>query len=69
MCAMDPADESGRRKMRDSWIRMVALGLAQVLLNIVAAVQFLWLLFAGERNRMLTRFDKRIRCGLISCRG
>ena len=64
---MDPADENGRWKTRDIWLRglfmllfMVAFGVAQVLLNTLAVVQFLWMLFAGERNQMLTRFGNSL---------
>ena len=64
---MDPADENGRRKTRDIWIRglfmllfMVAFGVAQIVLYLVAVVQFLWLLLAGERNQVLTRFGNSL---------
>ena len=49
------------------WIRglfmllfMVAFGVAQILLNTLAVVQFLWMLFKGERNQMLTRFGNSL---------
>jgi hypothetical protein len=34
----------------------VAFGVAQVLLNVLAVVQFLWLLSANAPNRFLLRF-------------
>jgi hypothetical protein len=64
---VNSADETERRTTRDIWIRglfmllfMVAFGVAQVLLNLIAVVQFLWLLLAGERNRFLTRFGSSL---------
>ncbi len=35
---------------------MIAFGVAQAVLNIIAVVQFLWLLFADESNQALRRF-------------
>lgn len=53
--------------MREVWMRglfmlLVAIGvsLAQVLLNLLALGQFLWLLFAGEPNRFLLRFGRSL---------
>lgn len=64
---MNSADETERRTSRDIWIRglfmllfMVAFGVAQVLLNLIAVVQFLWLLLAGERNQFLIRFGSSL---------
>jgi hypothetical protein len=34
----------------------IAFGVAQVLLNVLAVAQFLWLLFANAPNRFLLRF-------------
>ena len=34
----------------------MAFGIGQLLLNLIAVVQFLWLLFVGEPNRGLLRF-------------
>ncbi len=34
----------------------MAFGIGQLLLNLIAVVQFLWLLFAGEPNPGLLRF-------------
>jgi len=66
---MDPSDESSvmehedRSARRGVWMRglfmlllMIAFGIAQGLLWLVAIVQFLWLFFAGEPNRFLMRF-------------
>jgi hypothetical protein len=39
---------------------MVAFGVAQALLNLIAVVQFLWLLFAKEANQFLLRFGKSL---------
>lgn len=48
---------------RDVWIRglfmllfIIAFWVGQVLLNLLAVVQFLWLLFAHEPNQFLVRF-------------
>jgi hypothetical protein len=48
---------------REVWIRgawmigfMVALALAQTLVNLIAVVQFVWLLVAGESNPRLAAF-------------
>ncbi len=38
----------------------VAFGIAQTLMNILAVVQFLWLLFSGEPNQFLIRFGKSL---------
>jgi hypothetical protein len=38
----------------------VAFGVAQSLLFLLALVQFLWLLFAGERNQFLVRFGSSL---------
>jgi Domain of unknown function (DUF4389) len=36
----------------------IAFGIAQVVLNAIAIVQFLWLLLAGEPNQFLGRFGR-----------
>jgi Domain of unknown function (DUF4389) len=36
----------------------IAFGIAHVVLNAIAIVQFLWLLLAGEPNRFLARFGR-----------
>ena len=48
---------------RDIWMRglfmllfMVGFGLGQALLNLLAVVQFLWLLIGGEPNRLFMNF-------------
>jgi hypothetical protein len=48
---------------RDVWMRglfmllfMIAFWVGQTLLNLLAIVQFLWLLFANEPNQFLGRF-------------
>jgi hypothetical protein len=64
---MDIEDESGGRTTRDVWMRglfmllfMFAFGIGQVLLNLTAVVQFLWLLFTNEPNRFLLRFGSSL---------
>lgn len=39
---------------------MLAFGIAQTLLNLLAVVQFLWLLFTKEPNQVLRRFGKSL---------
>ena len=48
---------------RDVWMRglfmvlfMIAFAIGQMLLNLMAVVQFLWLLFAREHNAFLASF-------------
>lgn len=60
---MDSVEKTAPRNTRDIWVRglvmllfMVAMGFAQVLLNLVAVVQFVWLLVYGERNHGLGDF-------------
>ncbi|HEY7550577.1 MAG TPA: DUF4389 domain-containing protein [Hyphomicrobiaceae bacterium] len=50
---------------RDAWKRglfmllfAIAFGISHVVLNVVAIVQFLWLLFTGAPNRFLARFGQ-----------
>jgi hypothetical protein len=52
---------------RDVWMRglfmllfMVGFGVGQALVNLIAVVQFLWLLIAGEPNRLLGTFGKSL---------
>lgn len=52
---------------RATWMRglfmlllLLAFGLAQGLLWIIALVQFLWLLFAGEHNPALAQFGRSL---------
>lgn len=60
---METIDDDEPRKTRDIWIRglimllfMIAFGIAQGLLSLVAIVQFLWLLIGRKENEFLTRF-------------
>jgi len=65
---MDPAEkwtdpDAERPGKRHIWMRglfmlllMIAFGIAQGLLWLLAIVQFLWLFFAGEPNGFLVRF-------------
>jgi hypothetical protein len=39
---------------------MLAFGIAQGLLNLLAIVQFLWLLLAGAPNQFLLRFGRSL---------
>jgi hypothetical protein len=61
--------ERGGKTVRaqDTWKRglfmllfAIAFGIAQLILNAVAVVQFLWLLFANEPNRFLLRFGRSL---------
>jgi hypothetical protein len=52
---------------RDVWMRglfmllfMIGFAIGQSLLNIVAIVQFIWLLFAREPNRSLAHFGNSL---------
>ena len=52
---------------RDVWMRglfmflfMIAFGLGVWLLNFLAIVQFLWLLFAREPNQLIARFGNSL---------
>jgi hypothetical protein len=60
---MDSVDKAAPRNTREIWVRglvmllfMVAMGFAQVLLNLVSVVQFIWLLVYGGRNEGLSDF-------------
>lgn len=46
--------------MRGLWMIVLALmfGLAETVLVVIAVVQFLWMLFAKEKNPMLADFGK-----------
>jgi hypothetical protein len=55
---------------RDTWKRAlfvlllaIALGIAQLILNMVAVVQFFWLLFTNGPNRFLLSFGRSCRLG------
>jgi hypothetical protein len=59
--AMQSHDETDRRQavwMRGLFMLLLAIAfsIAQLVLNAVAVVQFLWLLFTGGPNGFLTRF-------------
>lgn len=52
-----------RSPSREVWMRglfmllfVIGLGAGQAILNLVALLQFGWLLFAGRANRQLTQF-------------
>jgi Domain of unknown function (DUF4389) len=52
---------------RDAWMRglfmllfMIAFGVGVWLLNFLAIVQFIWLLFAREHNQLLARFGNSL---------
>lgn len=54
-------------RAHDTWKRglfmllfAIAFGIAHLILNAVAVVQFLWLLFANEPNRFLLRFGRSL---------
>ena len=60
---METRDDAEPRKTRDVWIRglmmlllLIAFGIAQGLVWLVAIVQFLWLLITGKENEFLVRF-------------
>ena len=64
---MEAEEHEDGQKTRDVWKRglfmllfMVAFGVGQVLLNLLALLQFLWLLFAKESNQFLLRFGKSL---------
>jgi Domain of unknown function (DUF4389) len=68
---MDPHDPyaspAERPSKRPVWMRglfmlllLIAFGVAQGLLCLLAVVQFLWLLFAGEPNGFLVRFARSL---------
>jgi hypothetical protein len=58
-------DDTARRQ--EVWKRglfmllfAIAIGIAHVVLNALAVVQFLWLLIAGEPNHLLATFDRSL---------
>jgi hypothetical protein len=64
---MDETVHQASWQKSDTWLRglfmlllMVFMGIGHALVNIVALVQFLWLLFAGEPNRPLANFGKAL---------
>jgi len=66
----DPAADKGSSEV---WKRglfmllfMFAFGIAQTLLNLLAVVQFLWLLFTKEPNQILRRFGKSLSAWLAA---
>jgi hypothetical protein len=59
--------QEGSRNTREIWVRglfmlsfLIALGVAQVVLNFAAIVQFLWLLIAREPNEFLLHFGSSL---------
>ena len=52
--------EGNRIWMRGLWMLVLALmfGLAETILAVMAVVQFLWMLFAKEKNTLLADFGK-----------
>jgi hypothetical protein len=60
----EPANKSGEFDapegiwLRGLWMLVLAMmfGLAQTILGVVAVVQFLWMLFAKEKNHLLVEF-------------
>jgi hypothetical protein len=60
---MEDAHQIQGMKARDVWIRglfmllfAIAFGIGQMVLNLMAIVQFIWLLVAREPNEYLARF-------------
>ena len=60
---MEAEQQQDSERTKSVWLRglimlffMVAFGLGQTILNIIAIIQFLWLLIAGETNQFLARF-------------
>jgi hypothetical protein len=60
-----PAD--GTPTTRDVWLRglfmllfMIAFAIGQSILNLIAIVQFLWLMFAREHNQLLANFGNSL---------
>ncbi len=63
---MENTDEA-RSPSRQVWLRglfmllfVIGLGAGQAILNLVALLQFGWLLFAGHANRQLAQFGKSL---------
>ncbi len=64
---MDTEEQAAGPTTREIWMRglfmllfMIAFGVGQVLLSLLALVQFLWLLFAKKPNPFLLRFGKSL---------
>jgi len=62
-----PQEDEARSSTRPIWMRglfmlllLLAFGIAQGLLWLLAIVQFLWLIFSGEANVNLARFGKSL---------
>lgn len=60
---LDTARHTASWQKGSTWLRglfmlllVIGMGIGQTILNLVALVQFLWLLFAGEHNRALAGF-------------
>ena len=61
------AETGAQPDRRDLWIRglimllfIILLNVAQWLLNLVAVLQFLWLLFTGHANPQITAFGRSL---------
>ena len=70
MIDRDPTTDKGNS---DVWKRglfmllfMIAFGIGQTLLNVLAVVQFLWLLFTKEPNQVLQRFGRSLSAWLAA---
>ena len=64
---METKTPDDKPSTRDVWMRglfmllfMIGFGIGQWALNILAFVQFLWLLFAREPNQFLARFGNSL---------
>jgi Domain of unknown function (DUF4389) len=62
-----PQEDETRASTRPVWMRglfmlllLIAFGIAQGLLWLLAIVQFLWLIFSGEANTNLASFGKSL---------
>lgn len=60
---LETARQPASWQKSSTWLRgllmlllVIAMGIGQTILNIIALVQFLWLLFAGEHKRALASF-------------
>ena len=64
---METKAPDAKPSRRDVWMRglfmllfMIGFAIGQWLLNLVAIVQFVWLLFAREPNQLLARFGHSV---------
>ena len=64
---MEAKTPDDKPSTRDVWMRglfmflfMIGFAIAQWLLNVLAVVQFLWLLFAREPSHLLARFGNTL---------